>query len=102
MASDRPQRPMLCGGCDRLRFVGPVCPLINPGTNQADLRRGEPCPFPLRRHQAEVRIDARHQSHESALGALAGDDFSAVVATFERPLLLVQPQASFVVLAAVA
>jgi hypothetical protein len=65
------------------RFVGPLCPLIDPRPHQPHLLRGERLPFPFRGHH-QFRIVPRNCEHEPAFLTLAGHDHLAIVAARQR------------------
>ena len=90
------------GGVGERGIVRPIGSLIDPGPNQTDFSRRQPLPLAVGRHLTEFVVDSGHQPYQPALGALARDDVAAQVAAGQRPLLLIETQAPFLVLAAVA
>src|SRR5262245_41757809 len=100
--ADRSQRPVIRGGRSKLRFVGPFGPLIDPSANQSNFLRRQGLSFFLRRHAAKIFIDAGNHAHQPALGALSSNDLRPAIATIQRPLFLIQPQAALLMLLPVA
>src|SRR4051812_36871250 len=80
---------------DHSRFR-PLCPLINPRSEQTDLFGGERVLF--FRHLRDVVADSGHGLNDEAFGALAWNQQRCGIAAFERSILLIQSQPGLLLL----
>ena len=83
----------------RPSVVRPGGPGVNPRAQAADFRRSQALPF-LRHHLIGNR--SRNQMHQSTLRAASGSDYGTAVASLQGRDPMIEPQASFLFLGAVA